>query len=394
VDRIILWKTRVLFRHIRRLLIIVIGLVLLATVYGEIEQLAWVSLNNISIFAQPLIQNKSLKAIAQPSVSEISQSPAIISDTNATTYQYVRFADLINHTTDTQFLGEIVEDENIEDFTFAIYPDTQRMVQYPENYPYFEELNLVFATHVGDIVQHADNLEEWVAADRIMGILDTANIPYSVGPGNHDMAGYYEIPFSYYNTYFGPARFVTNGHYQGSYEEGMNENNFSFFSASGLDFIVINLQYDPLEEHIEWANQLLQNYPDRIGILISHFIIDKYGNYSSMGQAIYDGVKTNPNLLLMICGHLTSAGYRVELRPGLGSVHIIMANYQTKPYGGNGYLRLLRFSPQENIIYMTTYSDILNEYKTEFPHQLNIICWMTNGENCFMYYFPIFNEIE
>jgi len=365
VDRIILWKTRVLFRHIRRLLIIVIGLVLLATVYGEIEQLAWVSLNNISIFAQPLIQNKSLKAIAQPSVSEISQSPAIISDTNATTYQYVRFADLINHTTDTPFLGEIVEDENIEDFTFAIYPDTQRMVQYPENYPYFEsmsnylvdnreELNLVFATHVGDIVQHADNLEECVAADRIMGILDTANIPYSVGPGNHDMAGYYEIPFSYYNTYFGPARFVTNGHYQGSYEEGMNENNFSFFSASGLDFIVINLQYDPLEEHIEWANQLLQNYPDRIGILISH----------------------------------------LELRPGLGSVHIIMANYQTKPNGGNGYLRLLRFSPQENIIYMTTYSDILNEYKTEFPHQLNIICWMTNGENCFMYYFPIFNEIE
>jgi len=346
------------------------------------------------VVAKPLVQNTNIREAE----SQIS------SYTGISLLELPR-TDLPIDLSHTQLFEHISEETDAEDFTFAIIPDTQNMVQYPDNNVYFEsmaqylvdnqgDLNLVFTTHVGDIVQEADDTTEWDVADRIMGVLDTANIPYSVTPGNHDLAGYSGNPSSEFNTYFGPDRFMANGYYQGSYEDGKNENNFSFFSVSGLDFIVINLQHDPLDDHIEWANQLLQNNPDRIGILVSHYIINKYGNYSSMGQAIYDGVKTNPNLLFMICGHLTRAGYRAELRPELGTVHIIMADYQSDPHGGNGYLRLLRFSPQSNTVYMTTYSDILNQYISKVPHQMNFYCWLPSSGTCFKYYLPSYVHQE
>ena len=73
-----------------------------------------------------------------------------------------------------------------------------------------------------------------------MDYLDTGSVSYSVGPGNHDLGGLY-------NTYFGPSRFAGKSYYQGSYASGQNENNYSFFSASGMDFILINLQYSPTD---------------------------------------------------------------------------------------------------------------------------------------------------
>ena len=42
------------------------------------------------------------------------------------------------------------------------------------------------------------------------------------------------------------------------------------------------------------------------------------------------------------------------------TIHILMADYQDFPNGGNGYLRILRFSPADDKIYATTYSPYLD----------------------------------
>jgi hypothetical protein len=266
------------------------------------------------------------------------------------------------------FYGRAVGEGRGEDFTFVVYPDTQNMAtSYPAVFNSMSQyiadnktsLNVAFATHVGDIVNTASSTTEWGRADTAMGILDTANVPYSVGPGNHDRGGLY-------NTYFGPSRFIGNGHYQGSYASGQNENNYSFFSASGMDFIIINLQYNSTTAHLDWADGLLKANPDRRGILVQHNILNTDNSWQN--QAPHIALKDNPNLFLMLCGHMHTASdgsaYRAEVGDEGNTIHILLTDYQDYPNGGNGYLRLLHFSPADDKIYSTIYSPYTGSYLT------------------------------
>ena len=95
-------------------------------------------------------------------------------------------------------------------------------------------------------------------------------IPYGVLPGNHDQ----ESTYDYYNQYFGVGRFSGRSYYGGSFSGTNNNNNYGLFSASGMDFIVINLEYNPSTEVLNWANALLGTYSNRRAIVVSHQIIN------------------------------------------------------------------------------------------------------------------------
>ena len=62
----------------------------------------------------------------------------------------------------------------------------------------------------------------------------------------------------------------------------------------------------------------------------------------------------------MLCGHMHAANdgaaYRAELGDDGHTIHVVMADYQD--FAGSGYLRILRFSPADDMIYMTTSSPI------------------------------------
>ena len=76
-------------------------------------------------------------------------------------------------------------------------------------------------------------------------------------------------------------------------------------------------------------------------------------------QTSYNALKDHPNLFLMLCGHMHTvtdgAAYREEEGTDGHTIHIVQADYQDMS-NGNGYLRLFRFSPANDMIYMTTYS--------------------------------------
>ena len=273
------------------------------------------------------------------------------------------------------FYGRKVgEEQPTEDeFSLLVYPDTQAATQsYPQTYNAMSEylaankdaLNIAFVTHVGDIVQTANNTTEWQRADAAMDILDAASIPYSVGPGNHDLA-IYSSP-SYYNTYFGPDRFTGNGYYQGSYAPNENENNYSFFSAAGMDFILINLQYNSTSDHHTWADNLLKANPNRRGIIAQHNILNT--NNSWQDQSVYTALKDNPNLFLMLCGHMhgsnDGSAYRAETGDNGNIIHVLLTDFQDFANGGDGYLRILNFAPQEDMIHAQIYSPTLDAYLT------------------------------
>ena len=130
-------------------------------------------------------------------------------------------------------------------------------------------------------------------------------------------------------------------------------NNYSFFSASGNDFILINLQYSPTTAMLDWADALLKANPTRRGIVVQHNILNTDNSWNS--QTSYTALKDNPNLFLMLCGHMHTstdgAAYRAELGDDGHTIHILMTDYQDYPNGGNGYLRILRFSPANDKIY-------------------------------------------
>ena len=72
----------------------------------------------------------------------------------------------------------------------------------------------------------------------------TGGIPYGICVGNHDQ-GIVGDPNStaiYYNQYFGTARFNGRTYYGGHYGAN-NDNHYELFSAGGINFIHISLEY-------------------------------------------------------------------------------------------------------------------------------------------------------
>ncbi len=265
-------------------------------------------------------------------------------------------------------------------------PDTQF---YSESYPSIynsqtqwihdnqSEENIVFVSHFGDVTNTGD-LEDyqWANADVAMSILEVPlpglpyGVPFGIGIGNHDgLNG----GTTKYNATFGYDRYAGRDYFGGHYGTN-NNNNYELFSAGGMDFIIIHLEYSPATEAIQWADGLLKTYSDRRAIVENHQLIGT-GNPASWqgsGSAIYNELKDNPNLFLMLCGHVDGEGQRADLGDDGHTIYTLLADYQGRTNGGNGWLRTMEFSPQTNEILVKTYSPYLDQWETDANSQFTI----------------------
>ena len=267
-----------------------------------------------------------------------------------------------------------------EDFTIVVLPDTQF---YSESYPAtfraqtqwivdnVDALNIEYVAHVGDIVNVATVISQWTAADAAMTLLETPRtdfpdgLPYCPSVGNHDIAGGGNT--TNFNTYFGVSRFQGRGYY-GGHHGSDNDNHYNLFSAGGMDFIVISLEYDTSQDApvIAWADALLKTHANRRAIVASHYIVGT-GNpagFGTQGQAIYNGLRGNPNLFLTLCGHICGEGRRSDVFGGV-TVQSLLADYQCRSNGGDGWLRTMRFSPANDTVSVRSYSVTLGRYETD-----------------------------
>lgn len=234
--------------------------------------------------------------------------------------------------------------------------------------------NIAFISHMGDIVEDGDtNQQQWINADGAMKKIENQmttlrayGIPWGGAPGNHDFGtGGGTGTTTYFNQYFGTSRWAGRNYYGGNF--GTNNNsNYELFSASGLDFIVLHLEYNTAavssyQAMLDWADALLKTYPNRRAIVTSHWIVNT-GNpatFSTQGQAIYDNLKDNPNLFLMLCGHVNGEGRRSDTYQGR-TVYSILQDYQDIVDGGRAFMRIYTFSPANNQITVESYSPTLN----------------------------------
>lgn len=282
----------------------------------------------------------------------------------------------------------------LEDFSIVVLPDTQN---YSRSFPdvfndqtqwivdHRDEHNIELVVHTGDIVEDGGVLSEWQVADEALGRLENTgarglerSIPYIVAAGNHD-----QTPLGYpgdiadedgstplYNEFFGVERFRRRPHYGSRYADS-NDNHYSLFSAGGAHFIVISLEYAPSDTALRqsvlaWADGVLQRFPDRRAIVVSHYTTEM-GNpapFGNQGQAIYDALKRHPQLFLMLSGHIHGEGRRSDTFDG-STVYSLLGNYQTRPSGGNGWLRILEFNHAADEIRVRTYSPWLDGFETD-----------------------------
>ena len=239
--------------------------------------------------------------------------------------------------------------------------------------------NIAYVATLGDCVEHGDNggnSIEWQRADASYSLIENPGttgllhgIPYGVTVGNHDQSpiGNPDGTTTFYNQYFGSGRFTGRSYYGGHYGAD-NDNWYDLFSAGGMDFLVISLEYDPTPDPavLSWADNLLTTYASRKAILLSHFLVNT-GNpagFGPQGQAVYDALKGHANLSLMLCGHVPGEGRRQDTFSG-HTIHTLMSDYQGRANGGSGWLRILEFSPANNVVRVKTYSPWLDQYEAD-----------------------------
>ena len=139
---------------------------------------------------------------------------------------------------------------------------------------------------------------------------------------------------------------------------------YATFEHGGERFIIAGIGYGATDECTDWINQVLTEHSDHKAILIFHSYLRNAGEYMPVGEQIFeDIVKPNPNVKLVLSGHVSKGGnaFRQEQLDDNGdgiadrTVTAMMYNYQS--WSENcGQLRTLEFNTTTREITAHTFS--------------------------------------
>ncbi len=271
-----------------------------------------------------------------------------------------------------------------EDYDFSIAWQTDTQYYAEQYYDHWitmnnwivdnaDELNIEYVIHTGDIVDDYDMIYEWDNADDAMAILDDAGIEYGVLGGNHDVAAGLGDNENYYN-YFSEDRVSDQTVYGDSYEDNLGH--YDLLTAGGQDFIILYMSWNIYQEELDWMNEVLAKYSDRMAILCFHTytrVATSSNNY--LNYLDYTGnlvqqyvVAQNPNVFMVLNGHYHGSSYAVDTFDDDGDgeadrmVYEICTDYQSGFEGGSGYLKMLYFDLDNSKIYINSYSASFNDF--------------------------------
>ena len=273
-------------------------------------------------------------------------------------------------------------------FTVVVLPDTQNYAEsYPETFTEqtawivdnAEELDVLIVLHEGDITDDNDD-EQWGRADASLSLLDGV-VPWVAALGNHDMGpgGDAADRTSDFDTWFPRSDYEQEPWY-GGHMEGRPNNHYAVFERAGLSWLFLSLEFGPSDAMLEWAADVLSSHPDHRVAITTHcylhsdntritganaysphsYGVDAYG--VNDGEEMWDElVSVHENIFLVVSGHVAGAGAGLLSSEGLhgNPVHQVLANYQGWDNGGDGWLRLMTFVPDEDRIDVEAFSPTL-----------------------------------
>ncbi len=289
---------------------------------------------------------------------------------------------------------------------FAVLPDTQ---VYALRYPGIfdsqtawvarnaDALNIRYAFHLGDIVNNNTDLE-WERAAASMGLLDDV-VPYAMVPGNHDYgpSGDATTREGGLNRFFSYDDAARRDGFGGAFEPGALDNTYHLFEAGGHEWIAVALEWGPRDEVIAWADGVMAQHPDRLGILVTHAYLNnnnrRYDHTDiehpqdfnpheyktpggvNDGEELWNKLVRRHHFVLTLNGHVLGdgTGY-LESTTDRGSVvHQMLANYQMRELGGEGYLRLLELLPDGRTLVVRSYSPLLDQYLMGADQKMTVV---------------------
>jgi hypothetical protein len=184
--------------------------------------------------------------------------------------------------------------------------------------------------HTGDIVQTGAHQEEWVNADEAMSVLLSNGIPYCWCAGNHDDM-VLDDPTSgwsgnLWSSAFNPSTVgdavnqLDYACWVGDYHDGMNT--AVSFTANGLNFLVVNVEWNAEPAVLEWVQTILDDptYANHYVIVAPHAYINAFGSlndprWSEQLAGFIGGLtpilnEHSSNVFLTLNGHFaTDCGY-------------------------------------------------------------------------------------
>lgn len=273
-------------------------------------------------------------------------------------------------------------------FVIPVLPDTQGEINYqPEMFTsqmewlasHRDSLRIPIVLHVGDVVDFNNTVQYQRASDGF-SILDKARVPYAITLGNHDTNAVGENSgsaapgntnenlrtTSRFNSYFPTSRFMLQ---KDRFEKNKSDNATYTFKAGGLNWLVITLEFCPRQGAVNWADQVLNNYPSHNAIILTHFFLTASGEISPNNagygdltlQSVYDQlIKKHPNVLLVLSGHNDNTAWRDDIGEKGNHICQILQDYQFENYG-NGLIRLLEIDPEAGTISARMYSPFLKK---------------------------------
>ena len=308
-----------------------------------------------------------IRAAEFPAAPEGTFSIAVIPDT-----QHYR-----NSKTNSSVAG----DETVTNAVFESYVDWIASNLVPQR--------IVFATHVGDIVD-VNNDQQWSVARQMMDRLH-GRVPYGISVGNHDMVRSGDSTL--FQKFFPAARFQDFGWYGGCFHSppgqstisGNNANSFQLFSAEALDFIILHLECNAPDDVLAWADTVLERHAPRRAMITTHMGLgprDKpkvaedffkapkgrmtwkkcHGERGNSPQQMWDKCfRKHANLFLICCGDQsrTQAMHQSSTGDEGNTVHEVLSDY-----GSHGQ-RVMRFLARQNLIEVRTWNPVTNEFCAE-----------------------------
>lgn len=273
-------------------------------------------------------------------------------------------------------------------YSFVLLPDTQiYSLRRPEIFmaqtryvaSRARSLDVRFVFHLGDIVDNNTD-REWLRARDALSLLSGV-VPLALVPGNHDYGpnGDASNRMTPLNRFFDFEKARASATFGGAFEPDKLDNVYQLFSAGGRDYVVLGLEWAPRDQVLAWADGVMTRYPERFGILVTHAYLTDEGvradhrkrrtrfhnphDYRTPrpvndGEEIWRKLVQRHRFAFVFSGHELGdgAGYRSD-RTARGTLcHQLLANYQMRAEGGEGYLRVLEFLADGSTVRVHAYS--------------------------------------
>ena len=253
-------------------------------------------------------------------------------------------------------------------FAIAVLPDTQYLFDADsadpaplrETFRYLvEKRAAVFLAHLGDLTEHGTPAEIALASQAFRAI--DGKLPYSVLAGNHDVPGESDDRRgdTAYLQAFGPHRFTGTPTFQGASADGYNSAHL--FAAAGRSWLVLALDWRTTDAGFAWAQGLIDRHPRVPVIVTTHDLAypDHAGQaaLSANGIRLWDRlIRDNNQIFLTLNGHHWPSARTVLTNAAGQPVHVHIANYQDRYYGGAAMIRLYTLDLARNVIEVETFS--------------------------------------